>query len=53
MLYFLHKYRIAPTASPLGSFEQVFDIYTYTNYTTWFKYLCNVVKCVKIWHAVN
>jgi hypothetical protein len=27
MLYFLHKYRIAPTVMQLGSLEPVYDIY--------------------------
>jgi hypothetical protein len=46
MLYFLHKYRISPTAMQLGSLDQ-FMIYTYTNYATRCKYLYNVVHCVK------
>jgi hypothetical protein len=29
MLYFLHIYRIAPTAMQLGSSELVYDIYLY------------------------
>jgi hypothetical protein len=29
MLYFLHKYRIAPTAMQLNSLEIVYDIYLY------------------------
>jgi hypothetical protein len=46
MLYFLHKYRIAPTTMQLGSLDQ-FIIYTYTNYATRCKYLYNMVHCVK------
>jgi hypothetical protein len=45
MLYFLHKYRIAPTTMQLGSLDQ-FMIYTYTNYATRCKYLYNAVNCV-------
>jgi hypothetical protein len=52
MLYFLHKYRIAQTTMQLGSLDQ-FMIYTYTNYTTRYKYLYNAVHCVKIWHVVH
>jgi hypothetical protein len=48
MLYFLHKYRIAPTTMQLGLLESVYDIYTDTNYTTRCMYLRNVVHCVKI-----
>jgi hypothetical protein len=29
MLYFLYKYRIAPTAMQLDSLEPVYDIYLY------------------------
>jgi hypothetical protein len=47
MLYFLHKYRIAPIAVQLSSFQLVYNIYTYTNYATRCRYLCNVVHCVK------
>jgi hypothetical protein len=38
---------ITPTTMQLGSLEQVYDIYTYTNYATLCIYLCNVVHCVK------
>jgi hypothetical protein len=47
MLYFLHKYRIAPTVMQLGSLEPVYDIYIYTNYATQCSYLYNAVHCVK------
>jgi hypothetical protein len=47
MLYFLHKYMIVPTTMQLDSLEPVYDIYTYTNYVTRCKYLCNVVHYVK------
>jgi hypothetical protein len=46
MLYFLYKYKIAPTAMQLDLLDQ-FMIYTYTNYATRCKYLYNVVHCVK------
>jgi hypothetical protein len=46
MLYFLHKYSIAPTTMQLGSLHQLM-IYTYTNYATQCKYLYNVVHYVK------
>jgi hypothetical protein len=46
MFYFLYKYRIAPTAMQIGSLNQ-FMIYTYTNYATRYRYLCNAVHCVK------
>jgi hypothetical protein len=29
MLYFLHKYRIAPTSMQLGSLQLAYDIYLY------------------------
>jgi hypothetical protein len=45
MLYFLNKYMIATTVMRLGSFQ--FMIYTYTNYVTQCRYLCNAVHCVK------
>jgi hypothetical protein len=52
MLYFFHKYRIAPTTMQLGSLDQ-FMIYTYTNYATRCKYLYNAVQCIKNWHVVH
>jgi hypothetical protein len=47
MLYFLYKYRIALTAMQLDSLEPVYDIYTYTDYVTQCRYLCNAVYYVK------
>jgi hypothetical protein len=47
MFNLLHKYRIPSTTMQLNTLELVYDIYTYTNYTTRFKYLCNLVYCVK------
>jgi hypothetical protein len=45
MLYFLHKYRTAPTTMQLDSNQ--FMIYTYTNYVTWCRYLCNDIHYTK------
>ena len=47
MFYFLHKYRIPPTAMQLNTLDLVYDIYIDTNYTTWCSYLCNSLHCVK------
>jgi hypothetical protein len=47
MLYFLHKYRITPTTMQLDSLEPLYDIYTYINYVTRCRYLCNVIHCLK------
>jgi hypothetical protein len=34
MFYFLHKYRIPPTAMQLNALELVYDIYRYNLYYT-------------------
>jgi hypothetical protein len=52
MLYFLRKYRIAPTTISYVRHNQ-FMIYTGTNYSTRCRYLCNSVHCVKICYLLH
>jgi hypothetical protein len=48
MFYFLHKYRIPPTAMQLKNSLELVYVYTDINYTIRCRYLCNSVYCVKI-----
>jgi hypothetical protein len=49
MLYFLYKYRIAPTVMYLGSLGLIYDII----YATRCRYLCNLVHCLKICYLLH